>query len=53
MTRAEIIAALAAIEAALAERITIVREIIEMDGTIGGTYQKTIRLPRHNERKTP
>lgn len=43
---------LRAITAALADRITIVNQIIEPDGAISATYRQTVRLPRHNERKT-
>ena len=53
MTHDELARELQAIEAALADRLTIVNTIINPDGTIATTYRKTIRLPRNDKRKTP
>lgn len=51
MTPTDLARELQAITAALARRLVIVREIVEMDGTISATFRKTVRL--HNERNTP
>ncbi|MEQ1757593.1 MAG: hypothetical protein ABL986_04695 [Vicinamibacterales bacterium] len=44
---------LQAITAALDDRLTIIREVIDMNHKVVATYRRTVRLPRHDERKTP
>jgi hypothetical protein len=46
MTRDDATRELQAITAALADRLTIVHTIINPDGSVVGTYRKTVRIPR-------
>lgn len=53
ITRDDARAALQAIKRELEDnRLTIVRTIINPDGTVVGEYRRTVRYPRHNERNT-
>lgn len=49
MNREDLIAELAAIERALADRVVIVREIIDVDRRVLFEIRKTVLLPRDNK----
>lgn len=51
-TREEILARLAAIERALADRLVIIREVIDMDRKVIATYRRTVLLNHHQEKRS-
>ena len=54
MTPAEILAALSRVTRELEDNhLTIVTEIVDVNRNVIATYRRTVRLPRHNERKKP
>lgn len=52
-TREELIARLAAIERAIADRLVIVHEIIGMNREVIATYRRTVLLPRNPKEHRP